>query len=405
MTYQEVLDWLFSQLPMYQNQGISAYKADLTNTHLLMQHLNHPDQNIKCIHVAGTNGKGSTSSLLASVLQEAGYKVGLYTSPHLKDYRERIKINGQPISEQAVMDFVLKNKLFFESHHLSFFEMTVGLAFEYFKKEKVDYAVIEVGLGGRLDSTNVIQPILSVITNVGWDHMNILGDSLEKIAFEKAGIIKSKTPVVIGEYLSETKTIYLEKAKQEEAVIYFASDEIGETPACALLGDYQKPNKKTVVKAIEILKNIGLSISDENLVAGFMNVLQNTGLKGRWHILSQKPKVVTDIAHNFDGLKVVLEQISEENYESLHLVLGFSNDKDLSTILPLFPKEAFYYFSKPQVKRGLDANILRKEALKHGLLGQTFESIQAAFDYAKSQATNLDFIYVGGSSFVVAEVL
>jgi dihydrofolate synthase/folylpolyglutamate synthase len=405
MTYQEVLDWLFSQLPMYQNQGISAYKADLSNTLLLMQHLNHPHHAVRCIHVGGTNGKGSTSSLLASVLQEAGYKVGLYTSPHLKDYRERIKINGQSISEQAVIDFIIQNKSFFENHQLSFFEMTVGLAFEYFKNEKVDYAVIEVGLGGRLDSTNVIQPILSVITNVGWDHMNILGDSLEKIAFEKAGIIKPNTPIVIGEYLPETKNIYLDKAKQEQANIYFASDEIGETPACALLGDYQKHNKKTAVKAVEILINLGLHISDQNLSDGFMNVLQNTGLKGRWQILSQKPKVVTDIAHNFDGLKVVLEQISKENYENLHFVLGFSNDKDLSTILPLFPKKAFYYFSKPQVKRGLDANILLKEALKHGLLGQSFDSIQTAFDYAKSQASNLDFIYIGGSSFVVAEVL
>jgi len=405
MTYQEVLDWLFAQLPMYQNQGIAAYKADLTNTQLLMQHLNHPYQQIKCIHVGGTNGKGSTSSLLASVLQEAGYKVGLYTSPHLKDYRERIKINGQPVSEQTVIDFVMLNKSFFENQQLSFFEMTVGLAFDYFNNEKVDYAVIEVGLGGRLDSTNVIHPILSVITNVGWDHMNILGDSLEKIAFEKAGIIKPNTPIVVGEYLPETKDIYLEKAKQENATIYFASDEVGVTPPCALLGHYQKHNKKTVVKAIQILNEIGLNISDENLASGFMNVLQNTGLKGRWQILNHQPKVVTDIAHNYDGLKIVLEQISKENFERLHFVLGFSNDKDLSTILPLFPKKAFYYFSKPQVKRGLDANILQREALRHGLLGQTFESIQAAFDYAKSQASNLDFIYVGGSSFVVAEVV
>jgi dihydrofolate synthase/folylpolyglutamate synthase len=287
----------------------------------------------------------------------------------------------------------------------TFFEAMTAVCFQHFAEQAVDIAVVEVGLGGRLDSTNVIQPILSVITNVGWDHMNILGDSLEKIAFEKAGIIKPNTPIVIGEYLPETKNIYLDKAKQEQANIYFASDEIGETPACALLGDYQKHNKKTAVQAVEILINLGLHISDQNLSDGFMNVLQNTGLKGRWQILSQKPKVVTDIAHNFDGLKVVLEQISKENYENLHFVLGFSNDKDLSTILPLFPKKAFYYFSKPQVKRGLDANILLKEALKHGLLGQSFDSIQTAFDYAKSQASNLDFIYIGGSSFVVAEVL
>jgi dihydrofolate synthase / folylpolyglutamate synthase len=405
MTYQEVLDWMFAQLPMYQNQGISAYKADLSNTEWLMKHLNHPHRDLKCIHIGGTNGKGSTASLMASVLQETGYKVGLYTSPHLKDYRERIKINGQPIPEDDVVNFISTNINFFETHQLSFFEMTVGLAFDYFKKEKVDYAVIEVGLGGRLDSTNIINPLLSVITNVGWDHMNILGDSLEKIAFEKAGIIKLNTPIVIGEYLTESKNIYLEKAKLNHAPIYFASEEINQTPACALLGEYQKHNKKTVVKAVEVLNDLGLNISNKNIADGFNHVIQNTDLKGRWQILQDKPKTVTDIAHNYDGLKIVLSQISNENYENLHFVLGFSNDKDLSKILPLFPQKASYYFSKPNVPRGLEAHQLQSEALKYGLNGKTFSNIEKALEEAKSKALPDDFIYIGGSAFVVAEII
>jgi dihydrofolate synthase/folylpolyglutamate synthase len=404
-TYNETIQWLFDQLPMYQNKGISAYRKDLHNTKLLMQHLDYPYQDIKCIHVGGTNGKGSTSSLLASVLQEAGYKVGLYTSPHLKDFRERIKINGIEIPESVVVDFVGTHQDFFKDKNLSFFEMTVGLAFDFFRKEKVDLAIIEVGLGGRLDATNVITPILSVITNVGWDHMNILGDSLEKIAFEKAGIIKKNIPIVIGEYLPHTKSVYLDKAIQEQSPISFASDEIGETPPTILFGDYQIHNKKTVVKAIQILNENGFKIKNKTIESGFLNVIKNTGLKGRWQILNASPKVITDIAHNYDGLKIVLNQILNEKHSKLHFVLGFSNDKDLSKILPLFPQNAFYYFSKPHVPRGLNATILKEEAIKYNLDGLVYTSIQEAYKSALNHADLNDVIYIGGSAFVVAEVV
>jgi dihydrofolate synthase/folylpolyglutamate synthase len=283
--------------------------------------------------------------------------------------------------------------------------MTVGLAFDFFRKEKVDLAIIEVGLGGRLDATNVITPILSVITNVGWDHMNILGDSLEKIAFEKAGIIKKNIPIVIGEYLPHTKSVYLDKAIQEQSPISFASDEIGETPPTILFGDYQIHNKKTVVKAIQILNENGFKIKNKTIESGFLNVIKNTGLKGRWQILNASPKVITDIAHNYDGLKIVLNQILNEKHSKLHFVLGFSNDKDLSKILPLFPQNAFYYFSKPHVPRGLNATILKEEAIKYNLDGLVYTSIQEAYKSALNHADLNDVIYIGGSAFVVAEVV
>ena len=315
MTYKETTDWMFSQLPMFQMQGASAYKKDLTNTHLLVEHLQHPETKFKSIHVAGTNGKGSTSSMIASILQEAGYKVGLYTSPHLKDFRERIRINGEMISEDFVVDFISENKSFFEAHQLSFFEMTVGLAFDYFVKEQVDVAVIEVGMGGRLDSTNVITPLVSVITNIGFDHTQFLGDTLPKIAAEKAGIIKSNIPVVIGEYSEETKPVFLDKAKFENAPIYFAQDNPEVVYECALLGDYQLYNKKTVLQAIKLLQT-HFAIDESRITKGFKNVIQNTGLLGRWQILDKAPFTVCDTAHNSHGLKIVLNQIQKHQFET-----------------------------------------------------------------------------------------
>lgn len=404
MNYKETTDWMFSQLPMFQTQGATAYKKDLTNTHLLMEQLNHPELKFKSIHVAGTNGKGSTSSMIASILQEAGYKVGLYTSPHLKDFRERIRINGEMISEDAVVDFIDENKSFFEKNQLSFFEMTVGLAFDYFAKECVDVAVIEVGMGGRLDSTNVITPLVSVITNIGFDHTQFLGDTLPKIAFEKAGVIKRNIPVVIGEYADETKPVFEEKATFEDAPIVFAQDNSEVLYDCALKGDYQKQNMKTVLKAVELLQN-AFEISDLHIQNGFKKVISNTGLLGRWQILNEKPFVVTDTAHNAHGLKIVLSQIQKHEFETLHIVLGVVNDKDLDSILPLFPKNAKYYFCKPNLPRGLDAAVLRDVASKYGLKGMVYNSVTEAYENALDSAIVTDFIYVGGSTFVVAEII
>ena len=404
MTYQETTAWLFSQLPMFQMQGASAYKKDLTNTLLLVEHLQHPESIFKSIHVAGTNGKGSTSSMIASILQEAGYKVGLYTSPHLKDFRERIRINGEMISEDFVVDFVAQNKSFFEANQLSFFEMTVGLAFDYFAKEQVDVAVIEVGMGGRLDSTNVITPLVSVITNIGFDHTQFLGDTLPKIAAEKAGIIKSNIPVVIGEYSEETKPIFIAKAKLENAPIYFAQDNLEVAYECALLGDYQVHNKKTVLQAIKLLQS-QFKIEENHIKLGLKNVIQNTGLLGRWQILKQKPFTVCDTAHNSHGLKIVLNQIQKHQFETLHIVLGVVNDKDLDSILPLFPKSAKYYFCKPNVPRGLEAEILKQKASHFSLFGEVFNSVSEAYGEAVNSAKDSDFIYIGGSTFVVAEIV
>ena len=406
MNYAETCDWMFNQLPMYQTQGASAYKKDLTNTILLMEYLNHPETNVKTIHVAGTNGKGSTSHLLASVLQEAGYKVGLYTSPHLKDFRERIKINGEDISEEFVCNFINQHKVFFEQYQLSFFEMTVGLAFNYFAKEKVDIAIIEVGMGGRLDSTNIITPLLSVITNIGMDHTQFLGNTLELIAGEKAGIIKQNIPLVIGEYTSETKPVFIAKAKHENASIYFASDLIQETYPSALIGDYQMHNKKTVLQTIKVLQDVSdFKISEENCRNGFLNVIEKTHLQGRWQILQNNPKVICDTAHNKDGLKITLNQLQKEDFSTLHIVLGFVNDKDLDEILPLFPKSAIYYFSKPDNFRGLDPAILQQKATYFGLIGKVYNSVVNAYEKALQDATPDDLIYVGGSTFVVAEIL
>ncbi|SNB00475.1 Bifunctional protein : Folylpolyglutamate synthase and Dihydrofolate synthase [Flavobacterium psychrophilum] len=404
MNYQQTLDWLFAQLPMYQQQGASAYRKDLVNTILLANHLGNPELKVKTIHVAGTNGKGSSSSMIASVLQEAGYKVGLYTSPHLKDFRERIKINGLAISEDFVIDFVAKNKPFFEENNLSFFEMTVGLSFDYFAKQEIDVAVIEVGMGGRLDSTNIIKPLVSVITNIGLDHTLFLGNTLEAIANEKAGIIKPNTPVIVGEYNDKTKAVFLAKAKDCKADIYFASDLITKEYPSDLLGDYQQQNKKTAIQTIRVLKP-HFSVSEENLKDGLLNVAKNTGLLGRWQQIHSNPKVICDTAHNSHGLKIVLNQIQKEEFDNLFFVLGFVNDKDLDDVLPLFPKKAKYFFSKPNIFRGLDAKILQEKATNFGLTGNIYSSITEAYKEALKLSSQNDFIYIGGSTFVVAEIL
>lgn len=406
MNYQETTDWMFNQLPMYQLQGASAYKKDLTNTQLLINHLDNPHKKVRCIHVAGTNGKGSTSHMLASIIQEAGYKVGLYTSPHLKDFRERIKINGVAISKEFVCDFINENKPFFKSNDISFFEMSVGMAFDYFAKEKVDIAIIEVGMGGRLDATNIITPLVSVITNIGLDHTQFLGNTIEAIAGEKAGIIKQNIPVVIGEYTPETKAVFLATAKENSSEIYFASDLILENYPSDLLGDYQIHNKKAVLQTIAILNSHSeFKITEANIKAGLLNVVKNTGLQGRWQQLGDNPKVICDTAHNKNGLEIVLNQIQKETFKKLHIVLGLVNDKDLDQILPLFPKSAVYYFSKPNNPRGLDATILATKASEHGLIGTVFNSITTAYKEALETAEDTDFIYIGGSTFVVAEIL
>ena len=404
MTYQETTTWLFNQLPMFQMQGASAYKKDLTNTLLLVEHLQHPETKFKSIHVAGTNGKGSTSSMIASILQEAGYKVGLYTSPHLKDFRERITINGKMISKNYVHQFVTTNKSFFENTELSFFEMTVGLAFDYFSEKKVDIAIIEVGMGGRLDSTNIITPLLSVITNIGKDHTQFLGDTLEKIAFEKAGIIKPNIPVVVGEYTSETKPVFLEVAKQNQSEIHFAQDKIHPDYPCGLLGDYQLKNKKTVIETFRNLKS-DFNISEENIKNGILKVVKNTNLQGRWQILQENPKVICDTAHNAHGLEIVMQQLKKEEFKQLHIVLGVVNDKDLDSILPLFPKNAIYYFCKPKIERGLSAKTLQEKAATYNLKGNTYNSISIAYKKLLANSDTKDLIYIGGSTFVVAEII
>ena len=406
MDYQATLDWMFAQLPMYQNIGVAAYKKDLTNTILLTDYLGNPERNLKFIHVAGTNGKGSTSHMLASILQEAGFKTGLYTSPHLKDFKERIKINGKEIPEQTVCEFITQHKFFFEENQLSFFEMTVGLAFDYFKNEKVDIAIIEVGMGGRLDSTNIIMPLISVITNIGLDHVQFLGTSFEAIAAEKAGIIKPNIPVVIGEYITETKPVFIEKAITEKAPIYFASDKNFETYPSDLLGDYQISNKKTVIQTIRVLQSQNdFTISEAAIENGFRKVVKNTGLLGRWQQLQTNPLIICDTAHNKHGLEIVLKQIQKQKSDQIHFVFGVVNDKDLDEILPLFPKKGIYYFCKPNIVRGLDAKILKEKCHEFQLKGAIYNSVSEAYQQAVSKASANDFIYIGGSTFVVAEIL
>ncbi len=403
MTYTQTLDWLFNQLPAYQKIGQSAYKIDLSNIIKLTEYLGNPHLKFKSIHVAGTNGKGSSSHMLASILQEAECAVGLYTSPHLKDFRERIKLNGKEVSKQYVIQFIKKHRTFFEENQLSFFEMTVGMAFDYFAKKKVDIAIIEVGLGGRLDSTNIITPEVSLITNISIDHTAFLGNTLTAIALEKSGIIKQNTPVVISETHPETKPIFLTKAKQENAKITFADTTIKNKYKTDLLGNYQQKNSIGVVATIQQLQ--GFQVSEKAIIKGLKNVVKNTGLLGRWQILQQNPTIVCDTAHNTEGLTLVIQQLKAQQYEQLHIILGVVSDKDLTTILPLFPEKAIYYFCQPNIFRALPVQKLKEEANAYGLNGTSFKSVNEALKAAKQQAKTSDFIYVGGSTFVVAEII
>lgn len=404
LNYQETLSWMFSRLPMFQTQGKTALNNKLDNILAFTSVLGNPQTKFKSLHIAGTNGKGSSSSMLASILQEAGYKVGLYTSPHLKDFRERIKINGKEIPEDYVVSFIAKNRPFLEEYHLSFFEMTVGMAFSYFENEKVDIAVIEVGLGGRFDSTNIITPEVSLITNISKDHTDILGDTLPKIAFEKAGIIKRNVPVVISEYQEETAPVFTAKAKEMNAPIIFANH-IETSLTTDLQGAYQEKNIKGVIAVTELLIHQGWDITPENIAQGLLHVVHNTNLKGRWQTLGSYPTIVCDTGHNVGGLTYVMEQLKKQTYTHLHIVVGFVKEKDVNSVLELFPKEATYYFCSPAIARGLNVDTLKEIATAKGLQGERYSSVAEALNAAKAQALPTDFIFIGGSTFVVAEVV
>ena len=404
MNYQETLSWMFNRLPMFQTQGKNALNNKLDNILTFTSALGNPQTKFKSLHIAGTNGKGSSSSMLASILQEAGYKVGLYTSPHLKDFRERIKIDGKEIPEDYVVNFISENKSFLEKHSLSFFEMTVGMAFSYFAEEKVDIAVIEVGLGGRFDSTNIITPEVSLITNISKEHTDILGDTLPKIAFEKAGIIKQNVPVVISEYQEETAPVFTARAKEIKAPIIFANH-IETSLTTDLQGAYQEKNIKGVIAVTELLIHQGWDITPENIAQGLLHVVHNTNLKGRWQTLGSCPTIVCDTGHNVGGLTYVMEQLKKQTYTHLHIVVGFVKEKDVNSVLELFPKEATYYFCSPAIARGLNVDTLKEIATTKGLQGERYSSVAEALNAAKAQALPTDFIFVGGSTFVVAEVV
>lgn len=405
MNYEQTLDWLFTQLPMYQRVGGAAYKANLDNSLKLDAHLEQPHHDFKTIHVAGTNGKGSTCHMLASIFQEAGYKVGLYTSPHLKDFRERIKINGTMVSQEYVMSFVEQNKDFFETNALSFFEMTVGMAFSYFKKEQVAIAIIETGLGGRLDSTNIITPLVSVITTIDKDHTVFLGNTLGKIATEKAGIIKYKVPVVVGEKRGWLGSRFRESALPKNATFNLV-DHRAKTYPTDLAGFYQKGNVLTVLKTLEVIIAQGyFKISEEQIKKGLLHVVVNTGLRGRYETLQLGPKVIAETAHNPAGLKALVAAIKKERYDTLHIVLGMTEDKNLDTVVPLLPVHATYYLAKPNVLRGMETTVLQKKLIDNNLKCSVYGSVIDALSAAKSGASKNDLIIVTGSIFVVAEVL
>ena len=440
MNYQQTLDYLYSQLPIYQRIGKAAYKADLNNTIAICKLLGNPQNDFKSIHIAGTNGKGSTAHILASILQSSKLKVGLYTSPHFKDFRERIRINGEMITQDKVCEFVESYKTDFEKIKPSFFEMTVALAFDYFAGQGVDVAVIETGLGGRLDSTNIITPVLSVITNIGIDHTEFLGDTLETIAGEKAGIIKQNVPVVIGEMQEEIKQVFIAKANEVNAEICFADSSPPPTPPkrgesakaqaplppdgegeptlknpnpkvnglswqTDLLGNYQRKNIITALKCIDVINHIGFNITDRQVKKGLRDVVKNTGLLGRWQVLSRSPLIICDAAHNVEGLVEILVQIQSTAHKNLHFVLGMVKDKDIDPMLKLLPENTAYYFCKPDIPRGLDQNELREKAKKHNLSGKSYPSVNEALKNAKSNAKRDDLVFVGGSSFVVAEIV
>ena len=395
---------MFKKLPMYQNVGDSAYKKDLSNITLICEHLNNPQNNFKSIHVGGTNGKGSCSHMLSSILQEAGYKVGLYTSPHLVDFRERVRLNGEMISKDSVSEFMLHNFDFFESNNVSFFEMTVGLAFNYFSFNKVDIAIIEVGMGGRLDSTNIITPILSLITNISIDHTKFLGSNISDIAREKAGIIKEKTPIVIGETQDEIKSIFIDVANTKSSEIVFADDFIYDNYDCDLQGIYQKKNIKTVLKASEILQQNDYKINDVHIKTGLNNVSNNTGFKGRWQVIQNNPLIICDTAHNIAALKEVISQLIRLEYSKLYFIVGFSDDKDLDKISKIFPENSEYYFVKPKVDRGKDSQEVKQIFESNNRIGITQNSVNEAINQIKKTSSKDDVIFIGGSTFVVSEI-
>lgn len=430
MTYTETLDFLYHSLPVFQHIGGSAYKPGFDNIVALEQELGEPHRRFRSVHVAGTNGKGSVSHMLAAVLQAAGYRTGLFTSPHLKDFRERIKVNGQMISEEEVVNFVEQYREAIDRIQPSFFEITTAIAFDYFAREQVDVAVIEVGMGGRLDSTNVIRPLASVITNISWDHAQFLGDTLEKIAGEKAGIIKEMTPVVIGESQIESQLTFITRAKECSAPILFA-DQLyrvvdrqyvgvnqqqftiesrldGETFALTvdLLGDYQRKNILTVLTTLDVLNGSGgLTLPREAVVEGLASATATTGLSGRWQVVNKAPLTVCDTGHNEGGLREIVAQIARQHYRKLYMVLGFVADKDLDKVLPLLPKEAHYLFTRAGIERALDEKLLAERAAAYGLLGEMLPNVTAAVKRARELASPEDMIYIGGSTFIVAEFL
>ncbi len=427
MTYQQTIDYLFTRLPMFSKVGSAAYKADLTNTILLCNALDNPQKKFKSIHIAGTNGKGSTSHILAAIMQQAGYKTGLYTSPHLKDFRERIKVNGRFCEEQFVIDFVEKINPIIKEINPSFFELTVAMAFEYFAQQEVDIAIIETGLGGRLDSTNIITPIVSVITNIGYDHMALLGNTLEKIAYEKAGIIKKNIPVIIGEYLAETRPVFLNKAALENAAIYFAqenflvlqqqyyanklevkvenkSENTELNYHLDLNGMYQSKNLLTVLQTCTILLQHGFKFNYDIIKTALINTKKITGFLGRWQCIQTNPTVILDVAHNIDGMRQVLNQLQFTNHNQLHFIMGMVKDKDVDAVLKLLPKNAIYYFTNAQIERALPATSLQKLALDYSLRGNVFSDVNLALEAAKKEAGISDLILVCGSVFLVGEV-
>ena len=421
--YAQAIQYLYDRLPVFHHLGGAAYKPGLDNTIRLLNALENPQNSYKTIHIAGTNGKGSVSHILAAILQEAGYKVGLYTSPHLVDFGERIRINGAKISQNYVVDFVEKQKTLFDQVQPSFFEATMAMAFAYFADEKVDVAVIETGMGGRLDSTNIIAPELSVITNISFDHTAFLGNTLEKIAGEKAGIIKQNTPVVVDETLPETRSVFLQKVNEMNAPIIFAEEALqiissgyesgklkfttseNKTFALGLTGNYQLKNAVTSLVSITQLQEKGFCISEKNIQSGLANVLEMTGLQGRWQTISENPKIVLDTGHNVAGIENVVHQLREQKYKTLRIVIGMANDKDITTVLSLLPKTAIYYFTQAAIARALSAGELQRQAALAGLCGNTFSTVKEAVETAISEAEAEDFIFVGGSNFVVGEAL
>ena len=405
MTYEETLEYLFTQLPVYQRQGPSAYKPDLSKTEALMDLLERPEKGLKCVHIAGTNGKGSVAALVASVLQEQGYKTGLYTSPHLKDFRERIRINGSKIPHDDVVKFVSRYKGDWQELQPSFFEITVGMAFDHFRSEKVDIAVIETGLGGRLDSTNVVTPEVSVITNIGLDHTQFLGESIPEIAREKGGIIKANKPLVLGAMREDARDVLATMASVKNASISLATAIGDQLPTSDLTGAYQKDNRQTAMATLKVLKQAGWEIGFDAVVDGFIGAAANTGLMGRWQKLGSEPTIIADCAHNADGMSQAMEQLESYRFASLHVVLGVVGDKPPAKLLMELPRSASYYFTKANIPRAMDPEALADASAYHGLRGECYATVQSAYAAARLYAEKDDLIFVGGSIFVVAEVV